>query len=822
MASLLAIESRRTEKSATLVPELRRYVARQYAEDPDQYADDFRTLELLRNDLVFADASEAGLRKLWRYYGQLTLISLKFPADEVNLRAGFTWSAAYAPQKRPAQGFGLGFDRLCVMWNIAAAYSAVGVAEYRMTPEGAKKAAACFQHAASVFSRMREELAAGAKVTPPPDISDGVLAACAGAMLAQAQECYWAKAVVDKLKDGTVAKLAAAVAERYAASLGAATGAKMPASFTAHVHVKMLHFEAAAQYRQGLVCNAESRFGEEIARLKLALATAAKAQDKELQKNAGSVVLGDLKALVEHTTERLSRAEKDNNVIYVQRIPAPDQLSAIPRANMASDTPFPPPLPDGTPSRDCYGPPLFERLVPFEVHRALSFYSQRRDDLVRAEEEKLREATDAAWAALASMNLPAAIEALEQPIGLPPALLERSGEVRSEGGAKSLEDAWATVRNLAKRDAEMLAEAVRLLDEEAESDGRVREHYGARWTRAASAELAANLRETARAYGDKLEQARRSDALVRGKLDRHLPAIMALDGTRDQLEASVPAARPGTTPDRHDPNVPVLKQQIAQLHKIVSARAGIMERFRKMAREDDITPRLLDLASRNEDYRSESVLTAQLDRYADIRNEVAMSVEAQRQMLEVISQTNERFVRAKKSNTVLQDRERALQNLDSAYKAFKDISTNLNEGTRFYTDFQAVLQRFLDNVKDYAFARKIDMQELLRALTSNIASMRLSADSIPELPDPVVTAFPAASVPSPFPASAAPVRGGYGLADPTAPPAPAPGAFPASPTAPGAFPEDVPLGQAPPPYTAPPPGAFNPDFFDSKGAPSKR
>jgi hypothetical protein len=57
---------------------------------------------------------------------------------------------------------------------------------------------------------------------------------------------------------------------------------------------------------------------------------------------------------------------------------------------------------------------------------------------------------------LASLSLPAAIEAVEQPIGLPPTLLKRSEEVRSLGGAQSLTEMMQTLTVLATQDSDLL------------------------------------------------------------------------------------------------------------------------------------------------------------------------------------------------------------------------------------------------------------------------------------------------------------------------------------------------------------------------------
>ena len=147
--------------------------------------------------------------------------------------------------------------------------------------------------------------------------------------------------------------------------------------------------------------------------------------------------------------------------------------------------------------------------------------------------------------ALASMNLPSAIEALEQPIGLPPALLQRSQEVRNQGGARGLNDQWQTATALGQKDAEILDEAVRVLDEEAKEDEELRTQFRERWGRTPSKDLTNNLRDTVRTFRNKLEAAKKADQLVRGKIDTHIHFIESLSLTKVRLRREVFAQ--GTT-----------------------------------------------------------------------------------------------------------------------------------------------------------------------------------------------------------------------------------------------------------------------------------
>ena len=57
-----------------------------------------------------------------------------------------------------------------------------------------------------------------------------------------------------------------------------------------------------------------------------------------------------------------------------------------------------------------------------------------------------------------SLNLPAALEAMEKPVGLPPSLLKKAEEVRSEDGPNRVQLSIDNVRKLAEINMELLNE----------------------------------------------------------------------------------------------------------------------------------------------------------------------------------------------------------------------------------------------------------------------------------------------------------------------------------------------------------------------------
>lgn len=82
---------KQTSEIDWIVP-LKTYIRSTYGNDPEIYAEECATLNRLRQDMRGASReSVAGRDLLYRYYGQLELLDLRFPIDEEHIKISFTW-----------------------------------------------------------------------------------------------------------------------------------------------------------------------------------------------------------------------------------------------------------------------------------------------------------------------------------------------------------------------------------------------------------------------------------------------------------------------------------------------------------------------------------------------------------------------------------------------------------------------------------------------------------------------------------------------------------------------------------------------------------
>lgn len=107
-----------------------------------------------------------------------------------------------------------------------------------------------------------------------------------------------------------------------------------------------------------------------------------------------------------------------------------------------------------------------------------------------------------------------------------------------------------------------------------------------------------------------------------------------------------------------------------------------------------------------------------------------------------LREANSAFLKSRRTDTSLEERERALQKLETGYLKFLEIAQNLDEGRKFYNDIAKMLQRWRDEIRGYVYQRKKEARDLegyeqsvsgliFSNITGQMAALKLSdTDSI--------------------------------------------------------------------------------------------
>lgn len=150
---------------------------------------------------------------------------------------------------------------------------------------------------------------------------------------------------------------------------------------------------------------------------------------------------------------------------------------------------------------------------------------------------------------LQELSLPASLDALDKPVGLPPSLLRKAEEVRLEDGPTRIDGSIENAEHLSERCREILDEvcfifycstmasnaltlqAMDILDQEASEDEGQRKNAtkdGRSWDRLPSFEANIGLTNKEKRYRQMLDHAGEADETVRSKWEQWEDAITRL------------------------------------------------------------------------------------------------------------------------------------------------------------------------------------------------------------------------------------------------------------------------------------------------------
>lgn len=280
-------------------------------------------------------------------------------------------------------------------------------------------------------------------------------------------------------------------------------------------------------------------------------------------------------------------AEKENKIIHLEIVTAPQDLPQLPRHSMVKLDAAMPDYSDAA----VVGDDMFRNLVPLAVHQAAERYKERARALVDDQVSNLRGSTQATITALTDMNLPGALESLENPVSVPASLLSASGEYKQGGGLQWIQDKMDNLPALSQKALDILTEASAMLDAEEKEDAEMRRQYGERWSRDASASITEQTRAEGVKFRTILEKAATSDKTVQGRFEAMREALVVLGQGPDQIARSLPAADQSGAVNSQA--VAKLKGCLTSLDRLRGEREATEREMMTVLEKDDITAVLM-------------------------------------------------------------------------------------------------------------------------------------------------------------------------------------------------------------------------------------
>ncbi|MCO5575286.1 hypothetical protein L7F22_029086 [Adiantum nelumboides] len=502
---MLTVDEKRTI-SADLYKPLRQYLARHYSEaEAVANEDDLLAVQKMRNEIEKTkDSPDARRDLLQKYFRSLCLLESRFlisnEKEHIDI-VSFAWFDAFKGKKAIQQN--IQYEKACILFNIGAIQCQLGLAADRSTPEGSKQACSCFQAAAGAFMYLRDNISLKASAgSATVDIS----VECAGMlerlMLAQAQECLFERMIADKQPPSLCSKVARQVdlyyQETHAALLLPPLSQQFKKAWVKHVQLKAAQFQGEACYRAFLDLLEKENIAEGIARLKVAAAALLDA--KKSSKGVMSPLLETVSKLEATINSALEKAIKENDQVYLMRIPLEVSLAPLPVGSVVKATNLADIL-------DSSKGMMFAKLAADSSANARLTNSELQDDVANTQVESVPQESEITRVKLKDMDFSGPIHALDGSMALP----QKGKDVNSiqmDGGLSSLN---AALQDLKRVNEELLVQNEDLLQRVSQEDAPFRLQVGTRSKKLPSNMVAKSFQERMSGLAAKSEQASDKD-----------------------------------------------------------------------------------------------------------------------------------------------------------------------------------------------------------------------------------------------------------------------------------------------------------------------
>ncbi|KAI9003605.1 BRO1-like domain-containing protein [Gaertneriomyces semiglobifer] len=742
----------------------RAYIATVYQDDPDKYTQEIGTLNRFRQDTRGAGKDLTGRDILYRYYGQLELLDLRFPVDEKHVKVLFTWYDAFS-QKSISQ-HSVAYEKACTIFNIAAVVSAVGALQNRFESSGLKTAFNYFQAAAGLFMYINDNFLHA----PSVDMSRDSVKCLADLMLGQAQECFIEKVLGERKSGALVAKLAAQAAHQYGnvvdVMCSEAIKSQWDKPWVDLVKIKAKYFLGVSLYHKSMQCEADAQYGENVAYL-----TQAETVAKEANKMATSfsssypafttaVTTGSSSsssssghttaaaaALVEATktslnliTDRKNTAIKDNEMIYHASVPKIETLAPVEKLNAVKTLSFADICTNGQADiPKIIGPDIFQKLVPLSVHESASLYSEEKAKLLRGEQAKAETADDDLQATIASLDLMATIDKLKQHSKkkdpFPDEIRQWSEEVRRVEGESPTQTLINKLNDTKMQVKEALDAAGFLLDKEQAEFSSMQQKYGNEWAQSPSHPHTSRMREDLKTHRTNFERADVTDTALFTTWSQTEPTLHNLKLAPGELQSAVLASMEhissvGNLIDSDgfsalDEQVLIEKIEgiMQRLRGLKKERAELVDELKGKIMSDDITSLLL--LNRG---REKNVFETELAKFRPLQSRLGSNLSTNRHLLQELStefgNLKETSQTLQTMSTAQQRREQIVSEFQTAFSAWRESRTALQRGLDFYIKLQDMTESLKRGVTDFCNKRGQERQELVSRAEQALAGKR--------------------------------------------------------------------------------------------------
>eukprot|EP00036_Acanthoecidae_sp_10tr_P008760 CAMPEP_0182929828 /NCGR_PEP_ID=MMETSP0105_2-20130417/22827_1 /TAXON_ID=81532 ORGANISM="Acanthoeca-like sp., Strain 10tr" /NCGR_SAMPLE_ID=MMETSP0105_2 /ASSEMBLY_ACC=CAM_ASM_000205 /LENGTH=1523 /DNA_ID=CAMNT_0025068023 /DNA_START=60 /DNA_END=4631 /DNA_ORIENTATION=- len=673
------------------------YIREHYDEHGDSYSAEIANCNQLRTAALNAAADASGCDAILRWHTQLGLLDNRFAklfddGEAKKYMTGIEWGMTFDGTFTAAAS--LQSERMAMLFNVGALWAELGgrtMKDAGATPkeQDLKTAVKHFKMAAGAFV----ELERIAKDCPGAVVKDATAewaAMLRKLMLAQAHECLLMQALSvqerqrrehpEKKLSDFYPKLAIQVAELYDEVHTALLldnpnqkeykGLHPWRNWVPSSRIKSMHARAYAHFLQSELCEEDTRYGDEVARLRAA---------KELCDNMVKLIKAEagmtasnLDGFFELVNERAEKSEKANKSVFFETVMSEEQLPAIPLPGQMLAQPEPVPSVDAAAD-------IFDRLISIQIHLLASEYSDTKDQIVRAIDAEVIEKNIELEKALSSMGLHDN-NYKETDIPLPQVLFMNAAALRDP-----IEGMRKVERIFEECDAKNTAAH--------EVITKVKTDFAACKGNLDGVTVAAIETEVA-SIEHALGQSDATEKAAKQFWSSLNGALRLLSGPADGVRAAMPAHNPVDAPTEGQAASALLESLLGQLKELQVARLNAMDTCRRALESQEI---LQTLAKADD---PAATLAEAKTKAAEAAAPVRANLESQGPLLKAIVEANAGTVEQRKFIKDHQNKQQAfIDELDQAYRNFCELRAKVADGLRFYNGVSKSIEALASKVK---------------------------------------------------------------------------------------------------------------------------
>ncbi|MFH4978371.1 hypothetical protein AB6A40_005080 [Gnathostoma spinigerum] len=651
------------------------YILTHYNDDPTKYKSAIEEIESLRLKIGRPIPDVECACQMKRYFSQLMMMKNRFPMEETDpLSIPFSWTDKSADTPSSIAYKDINFELACVMFNIGGVHAQIAANESRSDFDSIKNAFTHFQYAAWPFQYIRDKMSAARYSSA--DFEPALLTWYADVMLAQAQECLLKKSLIDHRKNTIIARIAVYLRDCYkqcrehldSSGLNDIVSSSKFKEWLRTCEVKSELYAAIAMISLGQQADEDKKMGYRLVYYGLAAdhmrkATKAAEKDKRESLHQAVIFLNDI------VYEKETNAKKENEFIYHDRIPKLEDLPGIEGVTMVKAVGFDPA------DRSVGGDDLFASLLPMNVIRAVSVYSEEKAKFKREVAEKVatkdKELDDyLATLQLDEINIDQSIDELK----LPDMLLERSAAFNSQP------DAFPDLLDKLQRVGDCALQADQKL-----SDLRNRLCAINSPSLVNDEGFKAIQKELTR-ISDHHVLARSNNTELQRAIAEQSENLKVLTLPLQELNRYVsgPIIKPSETAEGSQ-----LKKMLDKVDEMRAQRSKLVESLWKDIENDDISTKLL--AEKDSD--NTDLYEKELKKHDGTVKLIELNLDAQERILKALTEANAGFADVRKQvMEVNSSRTEQILALTSAFDVYSEVLQKAEEGLKFYSNLFAIVK----------------------------------------------------------------------------------------------------------------------------------